>query len=270
MAFFVDNFLFRNNFSVIQFFRQFRTSNYVHFTLYIAAVHFAVFIAAPFFSLYMLRDLRFSYLQFTTASASAVLAQFMTLQYWGKFSDRLGNKKILEMTGLLLPFIPMLWLFTENFYWICLIQVAAGFVWAGFMLSMGNFVFDAVSPGKRAKCVAISNAMNAAGIFLGAFLGGKLSGFLPSSFEWGPVTVRFASNLPALFFISGLVRIAAGLALLRTFKEVRDVRPFSVRDLLYRVSAIRPISGMKFDLFTGDRPGNGSASERGKEETKRY
>lgn len=256
-----------DNFSIFQFIRQYRTSNFGHFAIYIAAVHFAVFIAAPFFSLYMLRDLRFSYLQFTAASASAVLSQFVTLHYWGKFSDRLGNKKMLEITGLLLSFIPMLWLLTENFVAICLIQLAAGFVWAGFTLSMGNFVFDAVSPGKRAKCVAISNAMNAAGIFMGALIGGKMSGILPADFTLGAATIHFASNLPALFLISGLIRLAAALALLKTFREVRDVPSFSVRDLIYRTSAIRPIAGLKFDIFTGDRPDDGSGP--GETEAKR-
>ncbi len=246
-----------DNFGIIQFFRQFKTSNYVHFTVYIAAVHFSVFISAPFFALYMLRDLHFTYLEFTAASAVAILSQFITLQYWGKLSDHVGNKKLLEISGLLLPFIPMLWLFTENFVTICLIQVVAGFVWAGFTLSMGNFIFDAVSPGKRAKCVAISNGMNAAGLFFGAVIGGFIDAAPPEIYTAGHMTVSFASNLPALFFISGLMRLVAGLALLKTFKEVRDVAPCTVRELIYRVSAIRPVAGLKFDIFTGDRPENG-------------
>jgi hypothetical protein len=57
--------------------------------------------------------------------------------------------------------------------------------------------------------------------------------------------------LPVVFLISGLMRfIAAGL-FLRKFKEVRAVEPIRHRDLIFRISHIKPIAGATFSLFTG-------------------
>ena len=44
--------------------------------------------------------------------------------------------------------------------------------------------------------------------------------------------------------------IAAAVFLPR-FKEVRTVEPIRHRDLIFRISQIRPIAGATFSLFTG-------------------
>jgi hypothetical protein len=61
--------------------------------------------------------------------------------------------------------------------------------------------------------------------------------------------------------------VAAGL-FLRKFKEVRQVEPIRHRDLIFRVSHIRPIAGATFSLFTGlFRQGRDSLKENGKDQT---
>ena len=243
----------KNDFSLREFLSQTRHSNFARFVLYTGVIHFSVMIAGPFFTVFMLRDLHFSYLQFMASSAVSVLFQFLILQHWGKFGDRFGNKKLLVVTGLLLPVIPWLWLASPNFYYILGIQMIAGAVWAGFSLCIGNFVFDAVPAPLRAKSVAIYHLTNAGGAFLGALLGGWMTRHLPQSFTLFGMTWTLISNLQWLFFISGLLRLGFAGIFLPMIREVRDVEPLTVRDLIFRVSQIRPFSGLRFDLFTGNR-----------------
>jgi formate-dependent nitrite reductase membrane component NrfD len=67
----------------------------------------------------------------------------------------------------------------------------------------------------------------------------------------GPWRYTPVSMLPALFLISGLMRAVSAGVFLRRFREVRPVEPIRHRDLIFRVSHIRPIAGATFSLFTG-------------------
>ena len=241
----------KDDFSLIEFFAGFRHSTFVRFVIYTGLMHFSVMLAGPFFAVYMLRDLRFSYVQFMIAAAVAVLMQYFTLHNWGKFGDRFGNRKVLEITGFSLPIVPVLWLFTDNFYLILVIQMLAGLTWAGFNLSMANFIYDAIPSPRLAKCVAIFNIVNACGIFLGGFIGGWLSGYLPGSFTILDIRINFISNLQWLFLFSGISRLIISLIFVPTIMEIRVVESLTYKELIMRVSSIRPLSGLKFDLFTG-------------------
>ena len=243
----------KDDFSILEFFADFRHSSFVRFVIYTGLMHFSVMLAGPFFSVYMLRDLHFSYLQFMLVSAAAVMVQYFTLHNWGKFGDRFGNRKVLVITGFTLPLVPELWLFSDNFYFILVIQMLAGLTWAGFSLSMGNFLFDAIPPPKRAKCVAIFNILNATGIFFGATIGGWLTRYLPGSISILDTKISMISNLQWLFLISGVLRLCVSAIFLPAIREMREVEPITFRELIFRVSTIRPISGLRFDLFTGNQ-----------------
>ncbi|MBI5197387.1 MAG: MFS transporter [Nitrospirae bacterium] len=242
-----------HDFSLREFLSQTRHSNFARFVFYTGFMHFSVMIAGPFFSVYMLRDLHFSYLQFMVTLAISVLFQFVILQYWGPFSDRFGNKKLLILSSFGLPFLPWLWLISPNFYWVLFVQMVAGIVWAGFSLNISNFIYDAVPSPMRAKCVAINNLAIAVGTFCGAYLGGGITKHLPQDFTLFGTSWHLISNLQWLFLISGALRLFFALVFLPLIREVRDVEPLSVRDLFYRVVQMRPLSGLRFDLFTGGR-----------------
>jgi MFS family permease len=212
-----------------------------------------VAISGPFFTLYMLRDLKFSYGEFTLITAVNALTQFLTMRYWGRLCDRFGNRKILALTGWLISFVPMLWVLSPNFYAIVIFQICAGLVWSGFNLSAGNFIFDAVSPAKRARCVAYFSLLNNTGISLGAILGGWLALYMPGTlllFGW---PLLLASSLQVLFLFSGLLRLLISAIFLARIKEVRPVEPITTWELIFNFSMIAPVLGPIFDIFTGGK-----------------
>jgi len=131
------------------------------------------------------------------------------------------------------------------------IQAYAGFVWSGFSLASANFIFDAVTPPKRARCVAYQGLVNGFFVFTGSLAGGVAALHLPHSFSFGAWTWSPTFILPVIFLISGFIRLIAAGILLREFREVRPVEPIRHRELLFRVSHIRPIAGATFSLFTG-------------------
>jgi MFS family permease len=143
-------------------------SPFVRFSLFFSAMQFGVAIASPFFVVYMLKELGFSYRLFMGISASAVLVQFLTLNHWGAVSDALGNRRILKITGALLPVMPLLWLFSANPLYLVIIQAFSGTVWAGYSLSAGNFVYDLIPPDRRATLLAFHGVAGGLALFAGA------------------------------------------------------------------------------------------------------
>jgi MFS family permease len=238
-------------FTFRQFLRRSPRSNFAKFVFFIGAINFSVAFSAPYFALFMLRDLSFSYIEFTAVTAVVTITQFLTFRYWGELADRFGNKKIINLCGWGVAVVPMLWLVSHRILYLFLIQIFCGLVWSGFSLASGNFLFDAVSPPKRARCVAYQGLINGVFFFLGSMAGGYVAGHLPNSISIGPWTWAPASMLPVLFLISGLMRAISAGVFLRKFKEVRLVEPIRHRDLIFRVSHIRPIAGATFSLITG-------------------
>jgi MFS family permease len=207
--------------------------------------------SAPYFALFMLRDLRFTYIEFTAVTAVVTITQFLTFRYWGELSDRFGNKKILNLCGWGVALVPMLWLISHHILYLFFIQIFCGLVWSGFSLASGNFLFDAVSPPKRARCVAYQGLINGVSFFLGSLAGGYVAGHLPDCISVGPWTWTPTFMLPVLFLISGFMRAISAGIFLRRFREVRPVEPIRHRDLIFRISHIRPIAGATFSLMTG-------------------
>lgn len=233
--------------------RRLRGSNAVRFSIFFALMQFGVAIASPFFTVYMLRDLNFSYLQFTLNSGTAILAQFLTLSQWGRISDVFGNRRILVVTGLLIPLMPLLWTFSPNFYYLVAIQALSGFSWAGFSLSAGNFIYDLVAPSRRASYLAVHNVLAHTGIFAGAMLGGYLGTIMPTRVELFGAGFSWISGLYGVFIVSALVRFAVAAILLPRLREVRRVRPISNLQVIFRVTRINALAGVVFDII-GTRP----------------
>ncbi len=238
-------------FTFRQFIKRSPHSNFAKFVFFVGGINLGVAFSSPYFALYMLRDLKLSYLEFTMVTAVMVITQFLTFKSWGRLSDRFGNKKILNLCGWGVCMAPLLWLLSPKVLYLMAVQAYAGFTWAGFSLASSNFIFDAVSPPKRARCVAYQGLINGFSVLVGSSAGGYLAGHLPRQLAIGNWIWKPASVLLFIFLISGIMRLIAAGVFLSHFKEVRPVEPIRYRELIFRISQIRPIAGATFSLFTG-------------------
>ncbi|MCX5716495.1 MAG: MFS transporter [Candidatus Omnitrophica bacterium] len=201
-------------FSFFEFVATIKKSNFTRFVFYVAAMNFCVYIASPFFAVYILRDLRMNYPAYTLVTMAATMTILLATERWGSRADIFGNIKVIRTCSFFVPFVPMLWIFSSNIFYLIVIQIVAGFFWSGFNIATSNFIFDSVSPAKRTRCIAYFNVITGTAMFLGASVGGYAAAFLPNLFGY---------RLLTLFFVSGLIRIfIAAFSFL--LKEVRPVR----------------------------------------------
>lgn len=230
-------------FSFVDFLKKARFTNYGLFVIYMCLMSFAVQVSAPFFTPYMLYDLAFDYKTYTIVIAAAQIVKILMLPVWGNLTDRYGTKKILTLTGFLMPIIPLLWTLTPKVWFIILIQAYSGFIWGGFELSAFTFIYDTTSPQKRATCIAYYNVLNGIMIFVGALL--------------GSVIVRyneiFLSKYLFVFFLSFIFRYLVSIIFLPMVREVRKVERISDSDLLLKVFTTMPTMGIIHDVITMGR-----------------
>jgi len=242
-----------SKFSFWQFIIRARQSNFVKFVLFVSAMNFATAISGPYFAMYMLNDLHLSYREYMVVVAAVVLVQFGVMRSWGALSDQFGNRQIMQVCGVLVSVNPLLWLVSSNFWWIVIIQLYSGLFWAGFNLAAANFVFDAVTAPKRARCFAYQSIVNGVLVFLGSAIGGYAATHMPGSINGAFALLVDESPFLALFVASGVLRILAMLLFFPAFKEVRKVQRVRGYQLLVRVVSLRPLWGATFGVSSDRR-----------------
>lgn len=197
--------------------------NYGKFAFYQAVFYFSVMISAPFFAVYMLEDLGFSYFTFTAVSVSSLVFFLVFSPLAGKFSDKYGNVKLLIVSAVLFPFVPVLWIFFKHPLSLIFIPgLISGIANAAFVLGSNNFTYDAVSPQKRGLCLAYTGLLIGIGTAVGSLLGGFLIQYVPISFM-KPIFFTFS--------LSTLLMVMASLFFLPQIKEEtrkEELKGFSV------------------------------------------
>jgi MFS family permease len=121
-----------------------------------------------------------------------------------------------------------------------LVEVFAGLSWAGFNLSSSNFIFDAVKPENRVRCIAYYKFFEGLAIVIGAALGGALVEHLP---KW-----VFVSSILFAFLVSGILRLAVSLMMLPTLKEARLIELDLGHSFFRKFLTIRPSEGIVFEV----------------------
>jgi MFS family permease len=203
--------------------RQVGTSSIGRFILMIILTDFCVGVSGPYFAVFMLRDLNFSYIEFTLVCAANALANVLFLNYWGKRADHAGNLRIIKIAAVLMPLVPTIWLVSTNVVYLMIANAFSGFVWAGYGLSATNYVYDASDPAYRHKQLAVFNGLDGLAMFVGFFLGGLIVDHLP---------VLLGYQLRSIFLLSGIGRGLVAIFLLKRLTEVRQVAGISTWNLM--------------------------------------
>lgn len=185
-----------------------------------------VFFAAPYFTPYMLNDLGLGYEQFVIIQSVGILSKVLFLPAWGLISSQYGIRKPLLLAMGMAAVLPMLWLFSGSFYYLCLIHVLTGFVWGGFELSAFNMMMKSYRGHKEVSCWAWFNTFNGTGQVL--FSG--ISGILQT---------RGLLTIFQVFAISGLIRVLPVIVWGRRIAEKEEYPVIGYHQLFMRIISLR-------------------------------
>lgn len=196
---------------------------------YLLAMQVAANVAAPFFTPYMLSHLALSYTEFMALTAAAFAARIGILPLLGRVARSSGARRLLWLGGLGIVPLPVMWLVSDAFAWLLLVQLLAGCAWAAVELATTLSYFEGIEESDRTSVLTAFNLANALAISLGSLLGAWLLSSLGASSAWA-----FAW----LFAASTTGRMLAALLLGRT-PAARAARTA----LRLRTLAVRPAGG---------------------------
>ena len=193
-------------------------NNFGKFAIFRSLLNLSAGISSPLVVIYLLRFLKFNYSTYVIIILAGTLFSLFVLNFWGKFADKYGNYKVLCITTILIPIIPILWILSPSpIYLILAPAIIGGISWAGFNLASGNFIYDNVSPQKRGLAISYYNMFLGIGTFLGAGLGAILIKFL---------TISFIKPIFLIFIIGSLARMIVVFFWLPKIKEIRKTKKF--------------------------------------------
>ncbi len=194
---------------------QAQQSNFWIFLLYFSGWMFAFSLSAPFFNLYMLDNLNLPISQVTLYNSLMAGANLLMLMIWGRLADRMGNRVVLAIAGIILALTPVLWLFVgagsrSLWLWLPLLHVVMGGTGAAIDLCNNNLQIGVAPLRKQSTYFGWMAA--AAGI--SGALGTTLGGYCAEHWTQG--------GLLGVFILSSICRVVA-LIPLAFVKEHRDL-----------------------------------------------
>ena len=199
-------------------------TNFTKFTIFIALFNLALAIGSPFFALYMKQDLGFSYMTIMVINMSMLVFIIIFNSLAGKFSDKYGNLRLLYIGCFLLALYPALWLFMKTpFLLIAVAQLIGGIGNAAYAISLTNFIYDTVTPQRRAICVAYLNVLAGIGVLIGPLIGGYLI---------DNVSISFMKPILLVFVVSAIGRFAVPLFFMPSIKEIKQYQKFPFSTLV--------------------------------------
>lgn len=219
-------------FGFIDFVKETKSSNLARFIIFICLMNFTLNLAGPFQTVYLIDSLKLDYVTYMIILNASALATLLTLGYWGRRADKLGNVNIIKTTAALMPLAPILWIFSGNPFYLGAVQLLGGVAWAGFNLCAPNFIYEASTAEKRGRYLAYFSAINVGALALGALAGGFLSNVLPPT---------AGSRLLSLFLLAGILRALIAAVFLPKIQEVRFAGRAELPKLFYNPLSVSPM-----------------------------
>jgi MFS family permease len=215
-------------FSLPEVVKAVRFSAVGKFMVFSALFYFAMFMASPYYAVFMLEDLHFSYVQFMIVICVEQVARLLIMRFWGDYADRNGNIRVVRLVCMMIPAIPLLWIVSQNFYYLIFVQALAGVAAAGFDLCTPNFIYATAPPGSRIRYVAYFRSLNSVAMALGALLGGYLATILPPVLGYSTL---------ALFILSACVRAVVAWRMLPPVVDIAHKRG-TTSNIIYRMKGM--------------------------------
>ena len=188
------------------FWETFRNPAHGRLLLYLIWIQMGVHVSAPYFTPFMLGPLKLSYGEYAVLTGSAFVARIAAMPALGSLAHRAGSQRLLWIASLGIVPLPAMWLITQHFAWLLVVQIAAGVAWGAFELATLLVFFDHIPDTRRTSVLSMFNLANALAVVIGAGVGSLLFR------SFGPELAGYA----VLFVVSSCLRIAGLLWLRRS------------------------------------------------------
>jgi MFS family permease len=154
---------------------------FMRFIISHSTLQLGVMIGAPFIPVYMAEQAHFSVGAIGMVTTVNVFAGMIAMRIFGRVHDRLGITKTMRF-AVLVPLLPVLWLYVDHPWQGYLVNSFAALVWAGYNLGAFNLLLASTPDEHRPRYIAVYTTIISLVAAIGPLLGGWLldaTGFMP-------------------------------------------------------------------------------------------
>ena len=227
-------------FTFWQFLKRAPESNFVKYVIFVSVLNCGINISNPYCFPFWRDTLHYSQTMWVILTSVGTITSILTFVAWGRFSNIFGHKSTIKYCSILLSIAPFGWLVSSNFYYLLCLQIVTMVFFTGFALSTLNYIYEAASQPKRARCFAYFSVLTG----IGTFIGTQIGLFISNNFTSDIFGIHFESPFYWVLIISGLVRLLACAGFLTTFKELRQVKPFQFSSFWFNVLELKAVLGV--------------------------
>lgn len=128
---------------------------FLYFCLISAMWNFFVNVSAPFFNVYMVENLNFTAAMVGITAIATSFSKIFIQKKVGELSDRWGAGRLQMVSMLVIPILPLMWLFITQLWHVVALNIVGGVMWGTFELVSFNFLLELTPGALRARYAAI-------------------------------------------------------------------------------------------------------------------
>jgi MFS family permease len=167
---------------------------FMAFCLHALLWNLSLAVAGPFFNVHLVQNMKATAAMVGVVTLISSLTSLPGLRLFGQLTDRIGPRRVQLMTGMVIPLLPLAWMLITAPWQAMIINVFAGFLWAGYNLAAFNYLLLLIPTDQRERYTALYQIVVTAASAAGAAAGGLIAA------QWD-ITTNFA--------LSGAGRVAA-------------------------------------------------------------
>jgi MFS family permease len=230
-----------------QVWRSLREANFRRFLVFAFVWSFSVYFASPFFTLYFLRELHFSYGFVATLGMISAFADLTGMRLWGRISDKVKNKAVIQLSSWVATFLPLAWVFVRpgDIVMPILLHLIGGGFWAGINLCTNNLLLRISPQRNRSLYLSVYNIAGGIGAATGPIVAGTIL------MSIGDLRLHLFSYqvlpLHTIFLTSTLLRML-GRLLLNAVREPEEVSAGQLVRILRSVRGLNMANGFNYLL----------------------
>jgi MFS family permease len=191
--------------SLPEYFSEIKEKKLNTFVLFTTFFYLTVGLSSPLYAVYMLNDLHFSYLSYTLVISAEYLARVISAPFWGRYTDKVGNIKVLGIVSRIIPLIPVCWLFCHSLGYLVFVQIISGTCWGAFDLCTQSYLYKVAPQPKKLRYIVYTRFLILLCTAVGGLLGAVcVDGIFPT----------FGSRILSIFWLSGITRALVVLYLM--------------------------------------------------------
>ena len=202
-------------------------SNFVFkFIVFSSLIKVGVFFSASFFSPYMLKQLKFDYIQYMLILVSSFSGRVILGQLIRKYVHKFDINLVYLISSIGICFIPIIWTFSSNFNYIFILEIFTGLLWGAFEIAFLVTCFEEIPSEQQAQFMTWYNLLHTLCIGIGCVAGISTFYFMENSIH----------TYYVIFVVSGILRLSSilffprkkiinGKTIVSTFVKTLAVRP---------------------------------------------